>query len=105
MPIKAWKTATAWSRMTWMQRHVLRVWERTNYCSQVWDFDGDAAKFDDGNWCFIVPDTNNPFGEYDVNGVARKYCKCPPGSDDPENYPDLFERFIIHDFQIPPKEG
>ena len=91
MPIKAFKTATAWSRMTWMQRHVLRVWERTNYCSQVWDFDGDAAKFDDGNWCFIVPDTNNPFGEYDVNGVARKYCKCPPGSDNPENYPDLFE--------------
>ena len=91
MPIKAFKTATAWSRMTWMQRHLLRVWERTNYCSQVWDFDGDAAKFDDGNWCFIVPDTNNPFGEYDVNGVARKYCKCPPGSDDPANYPDLFE--------------
>jgi len=90
MPIKAFKTATAWSRMTWMQRHVLRVWERTNYCSQVWDFDGDAAKFDDGNWCFIVPDTNNPYGEYDVNGVARKYCKCPPGSDDPANYPDLF---------------
>ena len=91
MPIKAFKTATAWSRMTWMQRHVLRVWERTNYCSQVWDFDGDAGKFDDGNWCFIVPDTNNPFGEYDVNGVARKYCKCPPGSDDPSNYPDIFD--------------
>jgi len=90
MPIKAFKTATAWSRMTWMQRHVLRVWERTNYCSQVWDFDGDAGQFDDGNWCFIVPDTNNPYGEYDVNGVARKYCKCPPGSDDPANYPDLF---------------
>lgn len=67
MPINSFKIATAWSRLTWMQRHVLRVWEHTNYCANVWDYSGNyygkkfratdpdhqtATQFDTGNWCF-----------------------------------------------------
>jgi len=129
MPINAFRVATAWSRLTWMQRHVLRVWEKTNYCSNVWDYAGvvkpyrkvtpqsdgtialssenDVNTFKDhfghfskGNWCFIKPTVTSPTSpEYDSNfdrnydefGVARKFCTCPPGSSNPENYPEIFE--------------